>query len=93
MKAVRIQEPGGFEGIDGLIYEDASRPQPAIGNALVQVHAARITLPNRPGRPHRSGRARPTHDPGPRRSGTLLAHGYGTAGVSIGDEVQGPQRR
>ena len=43
MKAVRIQKPEGFEGIDGLVYEDAPDPQPAIGDALVQVRAASFT--------------------------------------------------
>ena len=42
MKAVRFQEPKGFEGIDGLVYEDAPDPQPAIGDALVQVRAAEL---------------------------------------------------
>lgn len=42
MKAVRFQEPKGFEGIDGLVYEDAPDPQPAI-DALVQVRAASFT--------------------------------------------------
>jgi len=32
MKALRISEPVGFEGIDGLVYEDAPDPQPAIGD-------------------------------------------------------------
>src|SRR6188472_4653249 len=43
MKAARIREPEGLEGIDGLSYEDAPRPQPAIGDALVQVRAASFT--------------------------------------------------
>ena len=43
MKAVRIETPEGFEGIDGLVYEDAPDPQPAIGDALVQVRAASFT--------------------------------------------------
>src|SRR6187399_2604354 len=43
MKAVRYNEPKGFEGIDGLVYEDAPDPQPAIGDALVQVRAASFT--------------------------------------------------
>jgi hypothetical protein len=37
MKAVRIREPEGFEGIGGLVYENAPDPQPAIGDARVQV--------------------------------------------------------
>ena len=32
MKAVHIQEPEGFEGIEGLVYEDAPDPRPAIGD-------------------------------------------------------------
>src|SRR4051794_4269400 len=43
MKAARIKEPKGFEGIDGLVYDDAPDPQPAIGDALVQVRAASFT--------------------------------------------------
>jgi len=34
MKAVRVHKPEGFEGIDGLVFEDAPDPQPAIGDAL-----------------------------------------------------------
>ena len=34
MKAVRIQKREGFEGTEGLVYEDAPDPQPAIGDAL-----------------------------------------------------------
>jgi hypothetical protein len=44
MRGVRFQEPKGFEGIDGLVYEGAPDPQPAIGDALVQVRAASFTL-------------------------------------------------
>lgn len=28
MKAVRIRKPEGFEGIEGLVYEDAPGPSP-----------------------------------------------------------------
>lgn len=91
MKAVRIQEPEGFEGIDGLIYEDAPDPQPAIGDALVQVRAASFT-PTELMWPLATDRA--GHDRGPRipaheGSGVVVALGYGTAGVSLGDEVFG----
>ncbi len=34
MKAVRIQKREGFEGTEGLVYEDAPDPQLAIGDAL-----------------------------------------------------------
>ena len=36
MKAVRFQEPKGFEGIDALEYEDAPDPQPAIGDVKLE---------------------------------------------------------
>ena len=91
MKAVRFQEPKGFEGIDGLVYEDAPDPQPAIGDALVQVRAASFTptelmwplSTDRAG--HDRGRRIPAHE----GSGIVVALGYGAAGVSVGDEVFG----
>jgi NADPH:quinone reductase-like Zn-dependent oxidoreductase len=91
MKAVRIQKPKGFEGIEGLAYEDAPDPQPAIGDALVQVRAASFT-PTELTWPLSTDRA--GHDRGPRipaheGSGIVVALGYGTAGVSVGDEVYG----
>jgi NADPH:quinone reductase-like Zn-dependent oxidoreductase len=91
MKAIRIQEPNGFEGIEGLVYEDAPDPQPAIGDALVQVRAASFT-PTELTWPLATDRA--GHDRGPRipaheGSGIVVALGYGAAGVSVGDEVYG----
>jgi NADPH:quinone reductase-like Zn-dependent oxidoreductase len=91
MKAIRIREPAGLEGIDGLVYEDAPDPTPAIGDALVQVHAASFT-PTELTWPLATDRA--GHDRGPRipaheGSGVVIALGYGTAGVSVGDEVYG----
>jgi NADPH:quinone reductase-like Zn-dependent oxidoreductase len=91
MKAVRLHTPKGLEGIEGLIYEDAPDPQPAIGDALVQVRAASFT-PTELMWPLATDRA--GHDRGPRipaheGSGIVVALGYGTAGVSVGDEVYG----
>jgi NADPH:quinone reductase-like Zn-dependent oxidoreductase len=91
MKAVRLHEPKGLEGIDGLVYEDAPDPQPAIGDALVQVRAASFT-PTELTWPLSTDRA--GHDRGPRipaheGSGIVVALGYGTAGVAVGDEVYG----
>jgi NADPH:quinone reductase-like Zn-dependent oxidoreductase len=91
MKAVRIQEPEGFEGIEGLHYEDAEDPQPAIGDALVKVRAAsftptELTWPlwvDRGG--HRRDYVIPAHE----GSGVVVALGYGAAGFSVGDEVFG----
>ncbi len=91
MKAARIHELKGFEGIDGLVYEDAPDPRPAIGDALVQVRAASFT-PTELTWPLTTDRA--GHDRGPRipaheGSGIVVELGYGTAGVSVGDEVYG----
>jgi hypothetical protein len=58
MKAVRIEKPEGLEGIDGLVYEDAPDPQPAIGDALVQVRAASFTRPPGHHCPRRPGQAK-----------------------------------
>src|SRR3954447_12795972 len=91
MKAVRFKEPKGLEGIEGLVYEDAPDPQPAIGDALVQVRAASFT-PTELMWPLETDRA--GHDRGPRipaheGSGIVVALGFGAAGVSGGDEVFG----
>jgi NADPH:quinone reductase-like Zn-dependent oxidoreductase len=91
MKAVRIQKPEGFEGIDGLVYEDAPDPQPAIGDALVQVRAASFTPTELtwPIRTDRAGHERGAWIPAHEGSGVVVALGYGSAGVSVGDEVYG----
>jgi NADPH:quinone reductase-like Zn-dependent oxidoreductase len=91
MKAIRLHEPKGFEGIEGLVFEDAPDPQPAIGDALVQVRAASFT-PTELTWPLGTDRA--GHDRGPRipaheGSGIVVGLGYGAAGVSVGDEVYG----
>jgi NADPH:quinone reductase-like Zn-dependent oxidoreductase len=91
MKAIRIEKPEGLEGIEGLVFEDAPDPQPAIGDALVQVRAASFTpteltwplATDRDG--HERGKRIPAHE----GSGVVVALGYGTAGVSVGDEVYG----
>jgi NADPH:quinone reductase-like Zn-dependent oxidoreductase len=91
MKAVRIHEPQGFEGIDGLVYEDAPDPQPAIGDALVQVRAASFTPTELtwPLETDRDGHLRGARIPAHEGAGVVVAVGYGTAGVSVGDEVYG----
>jgi NADPH:quinone reductase-like Zn-dependent oxidoreductase len=91
MKAVRLHEPKGLEGIEGLAYEGAPDPQAAIGDALVQVRAASFT-PTELTWPLATDRA--GHDRGPRipaheGSGVVATLGYGAAGVSVGDEVYG----
>jgi NADPH:quinone reductase-like Zn-dependent oxidoreductase len=92
MKAVRMQEPKGLEGIEGLVYEEAPDPQPAIGDALVQVRAASFTpgeLTWPTARTDRAGHARASMIPAPEGSGVVVALGYGAAGVSVADEVYG----
>jgi NADPH:quinone reductase-like Zn-dependent oxidoreductase len=91
MKAVRIQKPKGFEGIEGLVYEDAPDPQPAIGDALVQVRAASFTPTELtwPLWTDRAGHDRAPLIPAHEGSGVVVALGYGAAGVSVGDEVFG----
>ncbi len=91
MKAIRSHEPQGLEGIDSLVYEDAPDPQPAIGDALVQVRAASFTPTELtwPLRTDRAGHDRGAIIPAHEGSGVVVAVGYGTAGVSVGDEVYG----
>jgi len=91
MKAVRIREPEGFEGIEGLHYEEAPDPQPAIGDALVHVRAASFTPTELtwPLWTDRGGHRRESLIPAHEGSGVVAALGYGTAGLSVGDEVFG----
>jgi NADPH:quinone reductase-like Zn-dependent oxidoreductase len=91
MKAVRIREPKGFEGIEGLVYEDAPDAQPAIGDALVQVRAASFTPTELmwPLDKDRAGHERGARIPAHEGSGVVVAMGWGSAGLSVGDEVYG----
>ena len=91
MKAVRFEDPKGFEGIDGLVYEDAPDPEPAIGDALVEVRAASFTPTELmwPLSTDRAGHARGRRIPAHEGSGIVVALGFGAAGVSVGDEVFG----
>src|SRR5215469_16112624 len=91
MKAVRSHKPEGFEGIESLVYEDAPDPQPAIGDALVQVRAASFTPTELtwPLWTDRGGHHRAYLVPAHEGSGVVVALGYGAAGVSVGEEVYG----
>jgi len=91
MKAVRFTQPEGFEGIDGLVYEEAPDPKPATGDALVQVRAASFTPTELlwPLATDRSGHERGPRIPAHEGSGVVVELGWGTAGVSVGDEVFG----
>jgi NADPH:quinone reductase-like Zn-dependent oxidoreductase len=88
MKAIRISAP---VGPDGLVYEDAPDPQPAIGDVLVKVHACGFTASELywPTYTDRAGRDRAPVIPGNEFSGVVVGLGYGTAGIAVGDEVFG----
>jgi NADPH:quinone reductase-like Zn-dependent oxidoreductase len=88
MKAIRIHEP---VGIEGLVYEEAPEPLPAVGDALVKVHACGFTAGELdwPIWTDRAGRDRAPIIPAQEVSGVVAALGYGTTGVAVGDEVFG----
>jgi NADPH:quinone reductase-like Zn-dependent oxidoreductase len=88
MKAIRIAAP---VGVDGLVYEDAPDPEPAIGDVLVKVHASGFTASELfwPLYTDRAGRDRTPLVPGHEFSGVVVGLGYGTAGVDVGEEVYG----
>ena len=88
MKAIRLHEP---TGVDGLAYEDAADAQPAFGDVLVKVHAAGITPTELywPIWTDRSGHQRNSIIPAHEFSGVVTALGWGTAGIAMGDEVYG----
>jgi NADPH:quinone reductase-like Zn-dependent oxidoreductase len=88
MKAIRLHEP---IGVGGLKCEDAPDPEPAFGDVLVKVYACGIT-PSELYWPiwnDRAGHKRDSIIPAHEFSGVVVALGYGTAGVSVGDEVYG----
>jgi NADPH:quinone reductase-like Zn-dependent oxidoreductase len=88
MKAIHISAP---VGIEGLVYEYAPDPTPAIGDVLVQVRACGFTASELywPLYTDRAGRDRTPIIPGHEFSGVVVALGYGTAGIQVGDEVFG----
>src|SRR3954453_4114496 len=79
MRVVRLRAPGGPEPI---VVEEADRPRPGPGEALVRVHAAAIT---RGELEWPVGRlpAIPSYE----LSGVVEEVGPGVAGVATGDEV------
>ena len=78
---------------DRMSVEERSRPEPRIGDVLIQVGAASFT-PTELQWPStwvdRSGRGRQPVIPGHEVSGTVVAIGYGTTGFGVGDEVNRP---
>src|ERR687890_1468260 len=89
MLALRAQGRGSSEK---LIFEQVPLPSPAIGDILLEVHAASFT-PTELDWPstwvNRAGNARPTPIPAHEVSGTVIALGFGTTGFAVGDEVYG----
>lgn len=89
MLALRAQGRGSSEK---LIYKQVPLPSPAIGDVLLEVHAASFT-PTELDWPStwvdRAGNARPTPIPAHEVSGTVIALGFGTTGFAVGDEVYG----
>jgi NADPH:quinone reductase-like Zn-dependent oxidoreductase len=75
-----------------MSVEERSRPEPGIGDVLIQVGAASFT-PTELEWPStwvdRSGRDRRPVIPGHEVSGTVVALGYGTTGFGVGDAVFG----
>ena len=75
-----------------MSVEERSRPEPGIGDVLIQVGAASFT-PTELQWPStwvdRSGRDRRPVIPGHEVSGTVVALGYGTTGFGVGGEVFG----
>ncbi|WP_141584262.1 NADP-dependent oxidoreductase [Actinomadura sp. WMMA1423] len=89
MKAVRIHQPGGS---DGLVFEDAPVPSPATGEVVVRVHAAGF-VPDELDWPgtwvDRAGRDRTPSIPAHDVAGVVTDVRYGTAGLAVGDRVFG----
>jgi NADPH:quinone reductase-like Zn-dependent oxidoreductase len=89
MRALRVyarDDPGS------LRYEEMAVPTVGIGDVLVEVAAASFT-PTELGWPStwvdRAGRDRHPAVPGHELAGTVVALGYGTTGLAVGDEVYG----
>jgi NADPH:quinone reductase-like Zn-dependent oxidoreductase len=88
MKAIRTHER---TGISGLAFEEAPDPRPMFCEVLVKVAACGITHDELdwPVWTCRAGHQRASVIPGQEVSGVVAALGFGTAGLSVGDEVFG----
>src|SRR5580693_8370416 len=88
MKAIRLHEP---TGIDGLVFEEVPDAAPMLGDVLVKVAACGITHNELdwPLWTCRAGHRRSSIIPGHEVSGVVVGLGYGTAGFAVGDEVYG----
>ena len=88
MKAIRLHEP---TGISGLVYEEVPDAKPMACDVLVKVAACGITHNelDYPIWTCRAGHQRTSIIPGAEVSGVVAALGFGTAGISVGEEVFG----
>jgi NADPH:quinone reductase-like Zn-dependent oxidoreductase len=88
MKAIRLHEP---TGIDGLVFEEVPDAKPMLGDVLIKVDACGITHNELdwPLWTCRAGHRRSSIIPGHEVSGVVVGLGYGTAGFAVGDEVYG----
>ncbi len=89
MRAVRAHDRGGA---DQLRYEQAPKPEPRAGAALVRVHAAAITLAEFDWPEtwvDRAGHDRTPTIPSHEFSGVVEALGHGVSHVAVGEEVYG----
>ena len=88
MKAIRLHEPTGS---DGLVFEEVPDATPMLGDVLVKVAACGITHNELdwPVWTCRAGHRRSSIIPGHEVSGVVVGLGYGTAGFAVGDEVYG----
>jgi NADPH:quinone reductase-like Zn-dependent oxidoreductase len=88
MKAIRLHEP---TGVDGLVFEEVPDATPMACDVLVKVAACGITHNELdwPVWTCRAGHRRSSIIPGHEVSGVVVGLGYGTAGFAVGDEVYG----
>jgi NADPH:quinone reductase-like Zn-dependent oxidoreductase len=88
MKAIRMYEP---TGVSGLVLEEVPDAAPMLGDVLIEVAACGITHTELdwPLWTCRAGHRRTSIIPGHEVSGVVVALGFGTAGIAVGDEVFG----
>jgi len=90
MKAIVVTDKAS--GLAGMRLEERLRPQPAINDVIVQIHASGF-VPTEMEWPStwtdRLNRDRTPSIPGHELAGVVTALGYGTTGLSVGQRVFG----
>src|SRR6201991_4593676 len=90
MKAIVVTDQAA--GTAGMMLVERPKPQAAINDVVVQVHASGFTwdeLTWPPTWTDRLGRDRTPSIPGHELAGVVIALGYGTTGLSVGQRVFG----